>query len=173
MKKKAIDAYRILNDLVVDLIAGTRTLELYQSTTIKSVANQHVKLAARRMCISHLTITLSKWSEFYKKYKSIFPKDIIEKAKKLQKDIKIREIVNFRNTVSGHIWDNKLNRVLTPKEIDLRLQKVFITNQKDFLNWINDHKNKNQTDTVISIFEFLRKRIQEKYNLTEKEIFRA
>ena len=36
---KAIEAYRILNDFVGDLIAGTRTLELYQLPKIKAVAN--------------------------------------------------------------------------------------------------------------------------------------
>lgn len=171
MKDKAIEAYRILNDFVGDLIAGTRTLELYQSPKIKAVANQHTKLFAKRMCISHLIITMSKWSEFYRRYKSIIPKDIIQTAKNLQKDIDGRELVNFRNTVAGHIWDKKVNRALTPKEIDSRLQKVFVTNQKDFLNWINDPKNKKRSDTVITICELLRKRIKEEYNLTEKEIF--
>ena len=170
IKDKAIEACRILNHFVGDLIAGTKTLELYQSPKISEVANQQTQLFVRRMCISHLIITMSKWSEFYKRYKSIIPDNIKEKAKDLQRDIHARDLVNFRNTVVGHIWDTKsLKRALTPKEIDIRLQKVFVTNLKDFLNWI--HNSKNQTNTVVGICELLRNNIQEEYKLTEGDIF--
>lgn len=169
-KLQAIEAYQLLNNFVGDLIAGTRTLELYQLTKIKKIANETTQLFVKRMCISHLIITISKWNEFYDKYKSIIPKDVIDKAKNLKKDINKRKLINFRNTVAGHIWDKKLNRPLTPNEIDNRLQQVFITNQKDFINWINDHKN-NKNVSIVSVCELLRKKIQEEYNLTEEQIF--
>lgn len=171
MKNKALEAYRLLNDFVGDLVAGTRTLELYQSPKIKAVANHNTQLFVRRMCLSYLIITMSKWSEFYKKYKSIIPTDVVNMAKNLQKAIDSRELVTFRNTAVGHIWDNKLKRALTSQEIDIRLQKVFSNNENDFLKWINDHENNNQKETVINILELIRKRIQEEYKLTENEIF--
>lgn len=157
----------MLNDFVGDLIAGTWTLKLYQSHKISAVANQNTQLFVMRMCISHLIITVSKWNEFYERYKSIIPDNIGKKAKILQKDIKRRGLVSFRNIVVGHIWDKRLNRPLTPEEIDIKLQKVFITDQKDFLDWVNNPKN--QKNTIVDMCETLRTSLQEKYALTEKK----
>jgi len=73
LKAKAIEAFRILNSFVGDLVAGTRSLELFESPGFSSRLDQNVQRVLRRMCLSHLVITLSKWAELYDRYKGVKP----------------------------------------------------------------------------------------------------
>lgn len=68
---KAIEAYRILNDFVGDLVAGTRGLEIFELPGFASQIGANTQLVLRRMCLSHLVVTLSRWSELYDRYISV------------------------------------------------------------------------------------------------------
>ncbi len=64
-KKQAIEASRLLNDFVLDLVTGTRSVELFESPAIKERSTEAISVGLFRMALFHILITLSKWTEFY------------------------------------------------------------------------------------------------------------
>ena len=64
-RDRAIEAYRLLNDFISDIVVATRTTYVLER---QGFHNQAVLRGVDRMCFSHLIITLSKWAEFYDKY---------------------------------------------------------------------------------------------------------
>lgn len=124
VRPKAIEAVRILNDFVGDLVAGTRSMEVFESPGFSSKIGANTQLILRRMCLSHLVVTLSKWAELYDSYKAVIPSETRAACLKLRKEIDARGIRDFRNTVVGHIWDSELKRPLMRSEVDTRLAKV-------------------------------------------------
>ena len=61
-KERAIQAWRLLNDFVGDIVAATRVSEVVEQARI---LNERALRVTNRMCFSHLIITLSKWAELY------------------------------------------------------------------------------------------------------------
>lgn len=171
MRTKAIEAYRILNDFVGDLVAGTRSLDVFESPLLASKIGPNTHLVLRRMCLSHLVITLSKWAELYDTYKAVFPSGTRAACLELRKQIKNRGIRDFRNTIVGHIWDSKLKRPLTRTEVDARLAQVLKDSQQSFLTWINDPAGNVFPKTVVAICEAAREGIRAEHGLNDSEIF--
>ena len=170
-RERAIEAYRILNEFVGDLVAGTRTLEIFESPGFTSQIQESTLVTLRRMCLSHLVITMSKWAELYDHYKAVIPADAKTACRDLRKETDRRGIRSFRNSVVGHIWDSKLKRPLTTAEIDSRLAVVLGASQASFLAWINNPAANRFPDTVVSICEQTRNRIGEANGITASELF--
>jgi len=171
MGTKAIEAFRMLNDFVGDLVAGTRSLELFESSGFASKIGANTQMILRRMCLSHLVVTLSKWAELYDRYKVVIPNATREGCLSLRKEIKARGILDFRNTVVGHIWDSKLNRPLMSSEIDTLLSQVLGDSQQSFLTWINNPEGNVFPKTVVAICEATRDAIRVEHGLNDSEIF--
>jgi len=171
MKTKAIEAVRMLNDFVGDLVAGTRSLELFESPDFASKIGANTQLILRRMCLSHLVVTLSKWAELYDRYKAAIPDATRETCLSLRKEIEARSIRDFRNTVVGHIWDSKLGRPLRRSEVDTRLASVLRGDQQAFLAWINSPSDNVFPKTVVAICEATREAIRVEHGLGDSEIF--
>jgi len=70
------------------------------------------------MAGSFLFVTLAKWIEFYDHYKVLIPEEIKGKCKQLRNELERRGVRKFRNEVVGHIWSDKHDRPLMPKEIE-------------------------------------------------------
>ena len=106
MHEKAVEALRFLNEYVGDLVAGTRSLEIFDTSLLANLSDS-MKLVLRRMCVSHLVVTVSKWGEVYDRHKDILPKDTLQACRDLRKELDRRGVRHFRSTVVGHIWDIK------------------------------------------------------------------
>lgn len=171
MRTKAIEAFRMLNDFVGDLVAGTRGLEVFESPGFASKLGASTQLILRRMCLSHLVVTLSKWAELYDHYKAVIPNATREACLSLRKEIEARGIRHFRNKVVGHIWDSELSRPVMRSEVDARLAQVLGDSQQSFLAWINDPASNVFPKTVVAICEAARDAIRDEYNLNDSEIF--
>jgi len=171
VRAKAIEAFRILNDFVGDLVAGTRSLEVFESPGFASKIGENTQLILRRMCLSHLVVTLSKWAELYDRYKALIPNATREACLGLRKEIESRGIRDFRNTVVGHIWDSKLKRPLMRPEVDTRLAQVLGDSQQSFLAWINNPEGNVFPKTVVAICEAAREAIRVEHGLNDSEIF--
>ncbi|MBU4589442.1 MAG: hypothetical protein KKG01_00735 [Candidatus Omnitrophica bacterium] len=141
MRDKAIEACKLLNQYVGDLVATARSLQLFESQESFPRLKNELRLSLRRMCLSYLIITLSKWGELYSKYKTVIPKDLRQSCRALYQNIQCKGIIDFRNSVVGHIWDKKHKRPLLSLEIENRLKKMFDGNMDSFVKWINDSKN--------------------------------
>jgi len=170
-RTKAIESFRILNDFVGDLVAGTRSLELFESPAFTSKTSQNMQLIIRRMCLSHLIVTLSKWAELYDRYKAVIPGDTRPACSDLRKEIEARGIRDFRNKVVGHIWDSGLKRPLLRSEVDKRLAQVVRESPGAFLLWVNNPSANVFPRTVVAICETVRERIRAEHGLEDSEIF--
>lgn len=122
------------------------------------------------MAMSHLMVTLVKWTEFYQRYAAILPTDVRGACRQLNERIKARGIVAFRNTVVGHILDRDAKRPLTSREVDERLERVMRGERADFFRWINDPAGNVFPRTVVAITEHVRDRLRVKYELRDGEI---
>ena len=162
---------RSSDDFVGDLVAGTRSLEFFESPGFASRIGTNTQLILRRMCLSHLVVTLSKWAELYGRYKAVIPNATREACLSLRKEIEARGIRDFRNTVVGHIWDSKLSRPLMRPEVDTRLAKVLGDSQQSFLAWINNPAGNVFPKTVVAICEAAREAIRLEHGLNDSEIF--
>jgi hypothetical protein len=173
MKSKAIEAYRILNDLLGDLVIGTRSVELFAQPFISSQMSKAFKIGVTRLCVFHLIISLNKYIEFYKHYKSIIPDEVQDACKGLMKLLKDKKVPDFRNTVVGHIWNKDKKAPITEEEHDNYSKKIYGGNFETFLLWINNSNSNIFPETVVSIVEHTKNKIAEKYKISDIEIFKS
>lgn len=169
-RESAIEAASLLNLFLLDFIIGTRGLEIYDLLGVESRVPSSVVIGLNRMALSHLVVTLSKWTEFYRRYKAILPDDVRDECRALNKDIVARGIVSFRNTVVGHICDKDTGRPLTSHEIDERLERIMAGQGQDFLRWINNPTDNTYPCSVVAITEHVRDRLRDEYRLANDEI---
>jgi len=152
-------------------VAGTRSLEVFESPGFASRISDNTQLVLRRLCLSHLIVTLSKWTELYDRYKAVIPREARRACLDLRKEIERRGIREFRNKVVGHTWDSAVKRPLTHDEIDTRLTQVLNGDQQTFLAWVNNPRDNVFPNTVVSICEETRERIRVEHGLNDSEIF--
>ncbi len=77
MKFKAIDAYILLNDIVADLVIGTRSYEHLINILSKVERDKSYEVGITRMCSFHVILSLTKYIEFYDHYKNFIPKEYL------------------------------------------------------------------------------------------------
>jgi hypothetical protein len=163
-------AWRLSNDLKQDLIAGTQAYWIFQRQLVAKPAREPVPTAIRRLCLSHLVIALAKWSELYRRYRRVISRIVIKQAKMLAREIESRGVVEFRNKVAGHVWDEKAKRALTVQEVEDRLNAVLRDSVDDFLLWVNDPNGSNK-NTVVGIIESIHAQIQNEHGFRENDLF--
>lgn len=171
MKSKAIEAYRILSDILGDLVVGTRSVDHLLHPLLASQMDESYKIGVTRLCVFHLIITLNKYIEFYQHYKDIIPKETFKSCKELMKMLKDRQIQNFRHKVAGHIWDKDKRAPITAKDHDTYLQKIYGGNFDAFLLWVNNPANNVFPKTIVSIIKATKRKIAEDYTIDDSKIF--
>jgi hypothetical protein len=169
-RERAVEAARLLNYFLVDLIVGTRSLEIFENPAIASRVSSSMAVGLNRMALSHVMVTLAKWAELYKRYAAILPTDVRAACQELNQEIHARGVVDFRNKVVGHILDNSTKRPLTSREVDDRLERVIAGERAAFSRWINDPAGNTFPTSVVAITEQIRDRLRAEYNLQDQEI---
>jgi len=169
-RDRAAEAARLLSYFLVDFIVGTRGLEIFDSPAIATKVTPNMSVGLNRMAISHLMVTLAKWSEFYRRYAAILPSDVCEACRGLNAQIESRGIVDFRNKVVGHILDDETKRPLTSREVDECLERAVAGERTDFFRWINDPAGNSFPASVVAITEHVRDRLRADFNLRDREI---
>jgi len=168
-KTKIIEAYILLDNFLLDLIVGTRSLEIFNAPVFKNTQYSHRGLV--RMSISHIILNLSKLMEFYEKYKDYIPDEPEIKMawKKLYKDLRGRDIKYFRNKVVGHIWDKKKGKPLGNNEVEKYYQSIIGPQEDTFFQWVNNTEENIFPQTVRSVVEYTRKRMLDVYKFTKND----
>jgi hypothetical protein len=169
-RERAVEAARLLSYFMVDLIVGTRGLEILDNPAIAPHVTANMMVGLNRMALSHSLVTLAKWAEFYRRYAAILPSDVRSACKQLDREMKTRGVVAFRNTVVGHILDKATQRPLTSREVEERLQKVMAGDRADFFRWVNDPAGNTFPASVVAIIEHVRDRLRAEYRLGDQEI---
>lgn len=167
-KTKAIEATRILNMLLLDLIVGTRSLDIFNKILTKKPWGK-AEPGMIRMCHYHFLFALDKIVEFYDCYHLIIPVDCKKEYKGIVRQINKKGIVEFRNKYVGHIRNRDTGRPLDVKELETYLTRIYGESEEIFISWINDHKNVFPS-TVVSIVEYTRDGIMEKYSVSDEDI---
>ena len=172
MKLKAIEAYKILNDILADLVIGTRSVE-HLFNLLQSVPRDgSYKTGVTRLCAFHIILSLTKYIEFYQHYKNVIPVEVRGSCKDLIKILKNKKIVEFRNKVVGHVWDKDKRAPITDAEHDNYIKQIYGDNFEAFLLWINNPDNNIFPKTVVSIVEHTKNKIAKNYNIIDAEIFK-
>jgi hypothetical protein len=168
-RERAIEAWRLLNDIVLDLLVGSRALELFDSPGWSRRIHAGTAIGFRRMALFHIIITLSKWADFYGSYGDLLPKEVQVACRELKRSIDRRGIRKFRNSVVGHIFDREERRPLTREEVEARVIKVLGGDPETFLRWLNDPKSNEFPSTFISVCESARRSIEEEHGVSRTE----
>lgn len=171
-REHAIDAAVILNDFVGDISAGVTVLNNYRELLLNDQDKETALIAVQKMCLSHLILTLYKWTEFYDKYHNLFDGDLQSKCKELTKRIKKRDIVNFRHKCIGHIWDDDVNRPIYNSEISQYLNKIILNDIQNFLGWLHNPEGNTYPVSVVSVIEKCRNTLSQKYDIPYSEIMK-
>jgi hypothetical protein len=167
----AIEATRLLNEFVGDLVVSSRAMEWLELPALQPKVSHEFKVTMNRMCVWHLIATLSKWQEVYDCYHEVFPGDVRKASRDLRKELEKRGVRDFRNTVVGHILDKKTKKPLSRTDIDQRLNKISSGDYEGFLRWVNASGGNVFPNTVVSIVEQIRDRLTQEYSITQAELF--
>jgi hypothetical protein len=172
-KERADEAFCILNDFIGDLVTAVRASEYFNSPKFKAGASDKVHRLCNKMASSFLFVTLAKWIEFYDYYKVLIPEEIKGKCKQLRNELERRGVRKFRNEVVGHIWSDKHDRPLMPKEIEELGRAITNGDEMAFLKWINDPSQNRLGETIVGVSEAVRDLIKEKWGLSESDLLRS
>ena len=166
----AIDAVDVLNDLVGDLIAGTRVLSDYHQDYRNRRIGEGQMSAVQKMCISHIALAFAKTLEFWERYHHVVPEDHRAQLKTLNAELERRGAKKFRDTVAGHIWDRKLQRPLRNSEIMEMLEALTEGKLGEFLGWVNCAATVPSGGTVVSLIEAVRDAIVVRHDILKHEV---
>jgi hypothetical protein len=169
-RQGAIEATRILNTFIGDIVIGSRCIELFEKALKGKKISNGMRIHLARLVFFHLILILAKWLEFYEKYKQVIPNDIKSECKALTKEIKKRKVAEFRNKYLGHIWDNDTQAPLETSQVNQFMAEITKGNSGEFLLWMNNPSENKFPKTVISIVSELRNRIRDDNKLLEEEI---
>jgi hypothetical protein len=129
-----------------------------------------VMVSVQKICVSHLVLGLSKFTEFYKQFRRVIPSEYVGTCKALAAEIERKGVVKFRNKCVGHIWDDEQQRPLIHSEILTRIAQVTGGDMPGFLNWINNPEVNEFPSTVVSVVETVRDALRSKYSISSDEI---
>ncbi len=122
------------------------------------------------MAISHLVVSLAKWTEFYRHYRTILPADAHDACLALHHQIIAAALSTSATQLSVIYWIMIRSGPLTSREIDERLERVIAGNREDFLRGINNTTANIFPHTVVTITEHVRDRLRQEYDLRDEEI---
>jgi hypothetical protein len=169
--RKTREAFRLANDLHLDLLTGTRIRDLLQKMLAAKPASEMIQIGIRRMCLWYVILTLSKWVEYYDNYKSFIPSEVQSQAKNLRNEIERRGIRDFRNNTVGHVWDDITKMPITMKETEARIQQILGSDDIDgFMRWVNHPTDNQFPGNVVMVVERVRNQIREINGFTESDL---
>ena len=172
MRDRIVDAIDVLNDLVGDLGTGTNVLRDYHAQAAAGKMPADILSGVQRLCVSHIVLGCCKFIEFYERFHDVVPEEHRPVAKRLLKELNARGMVEFRNTVAGHIRHNQLGRPLRNSEITGLLQEMMRGSVEGFLSWVNELQSGARNETVTAVIESLRDALIELHEVSPDEVLR-
>ncbi len=166
---RALDAARLLDRLLIDVIVGTRSLDIFERLNSKNTIHAVVFHGMRRMSHSHTLLGLSKLIEFYKAYNSLIPPACRIPCKNMMKIIESKKIYDFRSKYVAHVIDEDTGRLLNLNELEDYIDAIFGQDEMNFFKWVNDQKNVFPT-TVVSVLEKTRDEMMKENGISKREM---
>ena len=166
---RALDAARLLDRLLIDVVVGTRILDIFESQNSKNTIQPVVFHGMRRMSHSHTLLGLSKFIEFYKTYHDLIPPACRTPCKNMMKIIESKKIYDFRSKYVAHVIDEDTGRPLNLNELEDYIGAIFGQDETSFIRWVNDQKNIFPT-TVVSVLEKTRDEMMRENGISKGEM---
>lgn len=160
-RDRALEAARLLDRLLVDVVVGTRSLEIFERLNSKATIQPVVFRGMQRMSHSQTLLGLSKFIEFYRAYHNLIPVACRTPCKNMTKMIESKKIYDFRSKYVAHVIDEDTGRPLNLNELEEYIEAIFGQDETIFIKWVNDQKNVFPT-TVVSILERTRDEMMRK-----------
>ena len=168
-KSRALDGARLLDRLLIDVIVGTSSLDVFEGLNHQTTIQPVVYNGMRRMCHSQTLLGLSKFLEFYDAYHDLIPKECKEHCRNIKKGIEAKKIYDFRNKYLAHLIDNSTGRPLDLDLLDHYLRDIFGDDERNFVRWVND-KIRSFPETVVSVLERTRDSIMTNHTITKEQM---
>ena len=168
-ESRELSASRILDRLLIDVIVGTRSLEILDTLNARVQIAAPIYHGMRRMAHSHTLLGLCKFSEFYDEFHDLIPNECRTPCKNIKKLIKSKKIYEFRSKYVAHITDEKTGRPLNPDELENYIQSIFGVDDSNFVRWVNDQVNE-FPKTVVSVLEKTRDGIMAANNISKEQM---
>lgn len=173
-RDKALEVYRLANDLYHDLIVAARGHKLFSPLIDEFAAEKPaavvLQVGFRRLYLFHTIMLLAKVSELYKRNRAILPSGCREQFKALIKSIEQRGILRFRNAVAGHLYDRETQKPLTADEVSARANAVTQGNLEEFFLWVNNKQDNSYPTTVVSIVQQVRDMLRDEHNFSRDDL---
>ena len=168
MKERAIEAAQLFDRLMIDLIIGTRSLEIFEAFNRNKQLLAVTYHGMRRMAYSHIILSLNKYLELYQAYHDVIPASCRKECKRLMKIIESKPIEEFRHKYVGHLLDKKTKRPLSVTELENIIPRIYGEDETIFLHWVNKRGRK-YPETVVSILQKTRDEIMQDNAISKEE----
>ncbi len=168
-RDRALDAARLLDRLLIDVIVGTRSLDIFESMNSNNPIQPVVFHGMRRMSHSHTLLGLSKFIEFYRTYHDLIPPACRTPCKNMMKIIESKGIYDFRNKYVAHVIDENTGRPLNLNELEVYIGAIFGEDETSFIKWVNDQTNVCPT-TLVSVLEKTWDEMMKENGISEEEM---
>lgn len=168
-RDRVVSAVDVLNDLVGDLVTSTNVLREYYVQHRAGRLLPAEMAGVQKMCVSHLVLGCCKLIEFHKHFHDILPAEHRDQIKGLVRAFRNRGMVEFRNKIAGHIWDNDKCRPLVLSEIMRSIEKMTEGDFDAFLHWINDPKDNTYPTNVVTVVETIRDSLMRQHVVSANE----
>ncbi len=169
-REMAINAVDILNDLIGDFVSGTLVLSDYYRHHKIGTFRRDQMISVQKMCLSNLVLSFAKLLEFWSRFHEVVPNEHRAVLKELNRNLIRRGVVDFRNKIVGHIWDNDLGRPLGHSEIMARLATLTGGDLTVFLRWVNNPEGNTYPRTVLGVIETLRDSLVDAHGIQPSEV---
>jgi hypothetical protein len=121
------------------------------------------------MSVSHLVLNLAKLVEFHSRYAQILPVQERAAWRSVRKELEKREVVKFRNSVIGYIWDREKDRPLFDSEVDAYIARIAKNDPVDFVEWIIGQTPHTKAQSIVSLLERTRNQLRDTHRITNAE----
>jgi hypothetical protein len=170
-RERALDAWGLVDRLLVDVVVGTRSLDIFESLNSKVAIRPAVYAGMRRMCHSQTLLGLAKFAEFYETYRGLIPADCRAPCKDTVKTFKRKRIHEFRSKYVAHLVDKETGRPLNLDQLERYVAGIYGQDEAGFVRWVHDQKNVFPT-TVVSVLERTRDEIAKEHGISMGEMIR-
>ena len=168
-RDRALDAARLVDRLLVDVVVGTRSLEIFERLNSRTTIHPVVFHGMRRMSHFQTLLGLSKFMEFYKAYHNLIAPECRTPCKNIIKIIESKRIYDFRSKYVAHVIDDDTGCPLDLNKLEKYIEGIFGEDETNFIRWVNDQKNVFPT-TVVSVLEKTRDEIMNQNKISKEEI---
>lgn len=160
---KTRDAFRLANDMHLDLIVATAIYPKFAG-----LDQDLLRVGGSRQCMFVIALALVKWVDFYDHFSGVLPASVRDIAKKLKVETDRPGLRRFRNVVAAHFKDRS-GRIPSNAEVEGALREMTGGDLREFLSWINDLDGI-KNETVVQTIEKIRDELRDEHHFSDKDL---